>query len=401
MAKDLTSISAERVSASRQAALMRLQLYLVLRTHEFLRETLAACRDALEESGIKEATEPGQWDGLAAANALESIARAWTQQFADWRELFLNLRNAAAAIPLGSLAVLHASAFADFQTDGAEPVSEAVGAVDLDQAVFKPQLQAVVDAAANRVWDDGFKLSQRIWRLEQESLDGIRQVIYKGLADGQSAWQMGRELELFLGAGGGCPRWARSRLYGLTKKDIASGDRTGLYSGDECDAQGVAYKALRLARNEIQIAHHLATDAILSQVPWIEQEQVNLSPAHPEPDVCDELVNGGENGDGVYPKGTVLLPAHVQCSPAGQMIETRAGQRPIETVEPGDEVRTHADRWQPVTASHAHAYAGTVIKVVTTSGKRITVTPEHPLLVNGEWQPVSAIKVGDHVRIAD
>ena len=38
-----------------------------------------------------------------------------------------------------------------------------------------------------------------------------------------------------------------------------------------------------------------------------------LSPAHPEEDVCDQVVNGGEKGDGVYPVGTISLPLHVQC----------------------------------------------------------------------------------------
>lgn len=306
--RDLASLAPSQTGLAQQAALMRLQLYLVARTHELLRDVLSDCREVLDKSGLGPAREPGEWDGLAAATALEGVARVWTQRFAEWRILFENLRTAAAALPIGTLAVLHTAAFA-----AAAPAVSEAATPDLDQVVFKPQLREVLDAAAGRVWSDGLKLSPRIWNLEHESLDGMRQVIYQGLAAGQSAWAMARELEKYLGAGGGCPRWARSRLYDLTKGDIASGDRTGLYSGEECDAQGVAYKALRLARNEIQIAHHLATDAILAQIPWIEDERVMLSPAHPEPDICDQLADGGEHGDGVYPKGTVLLPAHVQC----------------------------------------------------------------------------------------
>jgi hypothetical protein len=161
--------------------------------------------------------------------------------------------------------------------------------------VFRPQLQAVTDvkaatdAAASRIYADGHNLSQRIWRLNQETMDGIRQTVLEGVASGDSAWRVAQRLEPFLGGG------------------------TGLYSGDECAAQGVAYNALRLARNEIQTAHHEATDAILAQIPWIEKEQIHLSPAHPQTDVCDDVVGNGENGEGIYPRGEILLPLHPQC----------------------------------------------------------------------------------------
>lgn len=308
-AHTLDSITATQAGVAQQAALMRLQLYLVLRTHELLRTVLSECREALEATELTAAREPGTWDGLAAHTAIESVTRIWTQRFGEWRSIFEHLRSAAAALPIGTLAVLHRAAFAGLAEQRSRGQLSEAGTVP----VFEPQLQALLDAAATRVWGDGLTLSQRIWRLEHEGLDGIRQVLYQGIAEGDSAWRMARKLEPFLGAGGGCPRWARSRLYRLTKTDIAEGDRTGLYSGDECDGQGIAYKALRLARNEIQIAHHLASDAMLEAIPWLEQEQIHLSPAHPKPDICDDLVNGGAEGDGVYPKGSVLLPAHVQC----------------------------------------------------------------------------------------
>jgi hypothetical protein len=76
----------------------------------------------------------------------------------------------------------------------------------------------------------------------------------------------------------------------------------------------VAYNALRLARNEIQVAHHLATDRIFAHAPWVEREQIRLSPDHPPIECeCPDVAAGGENGDGVYPKGEVTLPIHVQC----------------------------------------------------------------------------------------
>lgn len=305
--RSLADIPAGLVWQAQQAALMRLQLYLVGRTHEALRAVLDGCRSALARArGQAEG-----WDGLSTHLAVEGVSAAWRRGFAGWRRLFEGLRWCAAAIPFGSLAVLHEAAFASVrQAEARGGLREAAGG---PSPVFEPQLRQVVDGAAERVWGDGFRLSQRIWRLDQESLERIRQTVYRGVAEGRSAWQVAQELEAVLGAGADCPRWTRTRLYRLTKADIASGDRTGLYSGEACAGQGVAYNALRLARNEIQVAHHMATDAVMARMPWVEQEQVMLSPAHPEEDVCDDVISRGARGEGVYPRGTIQLPLHPQC----------------------------------------------------------------------------------------
>jgi hypothetical protein len=180
--------------------------------------------------------------------------------------------------------------------------------------LFEEQIQAIIEAANQRIYGDGLQLSERVWNLSQQSIEGIRQLVFQGVAEQDSAWNIAERLEPYLGFGNECPRWTRTRLYGLTKQEIADGRRTGLYSGAECAGQGVAYKGLRLARNELQAVHHGATDTVMGKMPWIEQEQINLSPDHPDIGCeCEDIVVGGEDGDGVYPKGTIILPVHVQC----------------------------------------------------------------------------------------
>ena len=83
--------------------------------------------------------------------------------------------------------------------------------------------------------------------------------------------------------------------------------------GDACDGTGVSYNALRLARTEIQKAHALATDRILASQPWVEKEKIHLSAAHPGTDICDDVVSGGEKGEGIYDVGTIELPLHPNC----------------------------------------------------------------------------------------
>ena len=179
---------------------------------------------------------------------------------------------------------------------------------------FEPQLREVLEAVAERVYSDGFKLSQRIWNLDQESLADIQGIIRETIANADSAWNAARRLENSLGMGQECPRWTSTRLFKLTKTDIARDDTRGLIRGNPYASKGVAYNALRLARNEIQIAHAAATDVIFQRQPWVQAEKVDLSPSHPPIECdCEEIATGGENGDGVYPKGTISLPRHVQC----------------------------------------------------------------------------------------
>lgn len=320
-AKTLADVPAGKVFQAQQAALMRLQLYLIGRTHQILVGFGRTAREAVLEA----AGEDGALDSMGMATALGQIRQAWTQAFTAWRALFEGLRINAAAIPLGTLAILHREAFAAADL-GERRRARLKGLLEADpdpgvgpdpdvqvSPVFKPQLQQLLDAAAQRVYGDGLQMSQRIWRTDNDSISEVQRIVYEGIAKGDSAWNIAKRIEEYLGPGQDCPRWTRSRLYGLTKPDIAGGSSTGLYTGDECDGQGVAYYALRLARNEIQIAHHMATDMLLQRIPWIDKEQINLSPSHPVVDICDDVVAAGERGEGIYEKGEILLPLHPQC----------------------------------------------------------------------------------------
>ena len=225
-----------------------------------------------------------------------------------WLRGFESARRQAAAVSFGELALTH------------RHYMGLVGPAALEEStldfppVFEPQLQAAIDAAANRIHGDGFKLSQRIWRLSDEALEGIRRTVMAGVSEQKSAWELAQDVEVYLGVNQNCPRWTSTRLYKLTKSDIAAGDRRGLLKGPACTPErGVAYNALRLARTEISFAHNGATKAVYDMSPWVEGVKVNLSPAHPEPDICDDHANGGD-GNGVYAKDNVPLPPfHTHC----------------------------------------------------------------------------------------
>lgn len=312
------------------AATLRLQLYTIGEIHTLVGEFRDRAMEIVRAAG--DADTPlaaGKVSGL-----MRAIGRAWEPTLADLTSLVAVARREAACIPLGVLAIQHKQVFSSPAAKRARaaagksevyvsnPAAAALFAeatddppnVDPDEVdyVFQPQLEAILRASRNRV-KGGVPLSSRIWRLDQNSVAGINGVLTQGIAQGKSAWDIAKMLEPFLGAGRDCPRWTRTRLYSRTKKQIAAGDRTGLISGADCNGQGVAYNALRMARTEIQHVHSAATEELMREAPWIEKERINLSPAHPVEDICDEIIRDGEDGQGIYPIGEISLPIHPNC----------------------------------------------------------------------------------------
>jgi hypothetical protein len=302
--KTLADIRPRQAAKAQQAAQMRLQLWTVGETHRILSEFTTKAQGII----VRLAGSDGTLDAGTALRAQQDVTGAWTQNYIEqWVPMFQALRREAVSIPFGSLAIRQEWLR---KLAGRQKM---LGEASTTDTVFDPQLRSLIEAANQRFYDDGLQISSRIWKLDREARSGIQQALMQGVAEKKSAWQIAKDLEQFLGASGDCPRWTSTRLYQLTKKDIASGVRTGLKTGAECDGQGVAYKALRLARNELQAVHGLATDRITAAQPWIEKEQIVLSPAHPKPDICDDVIAEGEDGQGIYPKGTISLPIHVHC----------------------------------------------------------------------------------------
>jgi len=303
--KTLADIPLNRVHQTQQKAILRMHLYVTGETHRMLSETAAKMKVAV----VGAAKADGTLDGLGLQRAQRILTREWNAFFAEWKPWFEDLRTQAASIPFGTLAVYQQKMLKP-ALKKADRIQEAKSTIDF---VFNPQLEAIRAAADKRIYGDGLKLSQRVWNLNTDALRGVEQTLDTGVANGMSAWDIAAELEQYLGAGQDCPRWTRTRLQNLTKTDIAGGDTTGLKSGDACAGQGVAYKALRLARTEIQAIHAQAASNVMQAMPWVEKEQVNLSPAHPEEDECDDAIAEGENGEGIYDKGTIELPFHPNC----------------------------------------------------------------------------------------
>lgn len=316
MNRTLNDLTVGVIAEAQQAALIRVHLALIGATHQ----GLLALGESLRSILARNADENGGFDTVGYFSAQQAVRREVESFFSKWAATFQALRWQAVTLPVGMLAVQHEWA-AQIRNEKLESRNMRKRMLQEDEdegpdfdAVFRPQLGAVIEAANQRIYKDGIPLSGRIWNLQAQSLNGINQILAQGVADGNSAWNIAKLLQDYLGAGAECPRWTSTRLYKLTKQDIADGDRTGLYSREACAGQGVAYNALRLARNEIQVAHGMATDSLFAKMPWVEKEAINLSPSHPDIGcACEDVVVNGEDGTNVYPKGEISLPIHVHC----------------------------------------------------------------------------------------
>lgn len=305
----LDSVPLGRMYQAGFKAMMRLHLYFTGRTHELMLEYRDRATSIILRKGGKDAT----LDGTTAFGIQSDLLRMWGDTWTNWSAEFQQARREAAMIAFGVQAVFHERLLAErLQVAGLKVEGLMVESQIVD-GVYDPQLRILLNVAAEYLYGDSMNLSGRIWKIDRETREGINTVLLNGIENRESAWNIAKNLEQFLGAGEDCPRWTSTRLYGRSKGDIAAGDTTGLLRGDACNGSGVSYNALRLARTEIQKIHSLATDRMLAKQPWVQEEQIRLSAAHPETDICDDTAQGGRDGKGIYSVGEIELPLHPNC----------------------------------------------------------------------------------------
>lgn len=278
-------------------AVMRLILRTYAETHRIFRQTFGYIKTQIEQSADSE----GMVEGPALLGRMAAIEDRYRADVGQWASIFQQGRIQAANIAFGELVVMHNGYLGGMDES---VTAEQVGTMI---RLWEERRNRALAAAANRVQGDGLTLSARIWRLENDGLSQIRNTLMSAFAERTSAVQLARLLEPVLGAGQDCPRWAYRRLYDMTASERAT-DSDGLLRDDECRATGISYNALRLARTEIQNAHHAMVSDIYQNAPWVTGKWVRLSPTHPRVDICDTYAAGGP-----YAADEVILSLHPNC----------------------------------------------------------------------------------------
>ncbi|MCW5624408.1 MAG: hypothetical protein KIT73_06820 [Burkholderiales bacterium] len=157
----------------------------------------------------------------------------------------------------------------------------------------------------NFVAEDGLQLSDRVWRLDRGAKDEVTRAIEQAVIQGHGASQATTE---FLARGKPVPIDVRSKLQ-AANADTISRSASQLMTGRGSPMDN----ALRLFRTEINRAHGEAFMMRAEDTPGFIGFRFLLSPAHPEPDICDLLAaqNLYGLGPGVYPSRQKLpWPAH-------------------------------------------------------------------------------------------
>lgn len=163
-----------------------------------------------------------------------------------------------------------------------------------------------VEFVRSFVAEDGLQLSDRLWRIDRGARDLVVNQIEQSVVLGHGAAQAARELLL---RGERVPGELQAKAALSGARGIAQRAENALLRG----AGNPMDNALRLMRTEINRAHGEAYMMGGEDLPDFGAWQYLLSPAHPEPDICDLLStqNLYGLGPGCYPsREKTPWPAH-------------------------------------------------------------------------------------------
>lgn len=159
-------------------------------------------------------------------------------------------------------------------------------------ALFADVAERATLALLARTGPDGLRLSDRVWRIGEETRGAIQRIIEDAVARGEDARTTARRLEQYLQPGIARPLKLETRRQLKVPADVSM-------------------QALRLAVTEVQHAHHEASIAAWSALPSYQGVYWRLSSNHPVEDICDEYARHG--GDGFWPAGDEPPKPHPWC----------------------------------------------------------------------------------------
>ena len=139
-------------------------------------------------------------------------------------------------------------------------------------------------------------------------------------------------------------------------------------------ARKIAYDARRIARTEPAHAYHEADRTMSDRSPLVKGMKWNLSPRHPEPDICDVYAKHDFHGmgAGVYPPPFLppLPHPHDLCFLTHVLREPGAWQRPKDApTEPARVTEADIARYMP--SGTDKAISRTMGQINSTSGRLI------------------------------
>lgn len=149
---------------------------------------------------------------------------------------------------------------------------------------------------------NGLDISRRVWNPAEQTKEQIESFIKSGLAEGRPATELATDLKKYLKE----PNRRFRRLRDENTGKLVLSEPAKAYHPGRGVYRSSYQNALRLSRNEINIAYRAADHLRRIELDFVVGFRVNLSNAHPRYDICDEL-------QGVYPKNFYFIGWHPNC----------------------------------------------------------------------------------------
>lgn len=147
----------------------------------------------------------------------------------------------------------------------------------------------------------GLNLSDRVWNLVKSYRTELEAGLALGISEGKSATAMSRDLRQYLKDPDKLFRRVRDKngVLQLSKNAANYHPGQGVYRS--------SFKnVLRLTRTETNLSYRSSDHLRWKSLPFVVGQEIKLSLAHPEYDICDVCA-------GRYPKGFVFTGWHPQC----------------------------------------------------------------------------------------
>jgi len=205
----------------------------------------------------------------------------------------------------------------------------------------------------------------------EETKQAIRQEVKAGIDYGKSIQKIAKELRPIVGL--------TSRQAGAVAKYRILLEEQAL--PQQKIASLVERYANRLHKFRTQMIARTETASALSEGTLQGFEQIGIKRVRgvADEEACEYCL---ENIDGkVYTidEASGLIPAHPQCLPGNSL------------VLPNSKITGFSRRW----------YEGYMVTIYTESGKSLSATPNHPILNEEGWIPISDLNLGDYVYCKD
>lgn len=164
--------------------------------------------------------------------------------------------------------------------------------VDIGSALFSVP-DEVVNMAYKRIWEDGLKLSDRIWQLNRRTRGELERIIMEQIATGKPV--SSRTLEARI-----------NKLLNPSRRAI----KTKLHG------RNVLFDAQRILRTESAVAFREANRISASKIPGVKGIKWELSPSEGTCTTCIDYASSDKFGlgAGVFPPDELPVIPHPQCN---------------------------------------------------------------------------------------